>query len=120
MNLVLIRCAGPSPWQTSSTVRRRVSLHVGLLAPLVCAFGVPRWASMTEQHGLLFGVRALTTQRPCNESTMTCYNLDRRPPALSAISWQHGCQFDVPGHIQPPLCPVPFPHYFLFGLSFMF
>lgn len=40
------------------------------------------------------------------------YNLDRKPPLFSAISWQRGCQFDVPSHMQPLLCPILLPSLF--------
>lgn len=53
-------------------------------------------ASTAAQHGLLFSIKASTTQRPCNKNTMTHYNLDQRP---------RGCQFNVPEHIQLLLCP---------------
>lgn len=120
VNAVLMRCSGLTPWQTSSMVCRRTSLHVELPAPLDHAFGVILWGSTAAPHGLLFGTRAPTTQRPRNKSTVTRYKLDQRPPALSAISWQCGCQFHVPVTSNPCCVPTCTPHYFLFVFPLCF
>lgn len=119
VNSVFIRCAGLTPWQTSSTVCRRTSLHVELPAPLACAFGVILWGSTAAPHGLLFGTGVPTTQRPCNKSTMT---LKPGSEAASSDSHQLAMWLPVPcpGHIQPLLCPDLYPPLFPVYLSFMF
>lgn len=120
VNSVFITCAGLTPWQTSSTVCKRTSLHVELPAPLDSAFGVILWGSTAAPHGLLFGTRALTTQRPCNRSTMTHCNLDQKLPALTVISWQCGCQFHVPVTSNPCCASTSTLHYFLFVFPLCF
>lgn len=62
--------------------------------PWLCFWG-DLWGSTAAPHGCFFGTGAPSSQRPCNKSTMTCCSLDQRLPALTAISWQCGCQFHV-------------------------
>lgn len=101
---------GRPPARSAEQVSMWNCLHL-----LTVLFGVILWGSTAAPHGLLFGTRAPSTQRPGNKSTMTHCNLGQRVPALRAISWQCGCHFHVPVTSNPCCVPACTPHYFLFA-----
>ena len=92
-----------------------------------CAAWPCHWGAPLGQHSSTTWT-SLWRKCPCwphhSEAMRQEYHDLLQPGAKATSSFSHQqamlLMFSVPSHIQPLLCPVPSPHYFLFGLSFMF